>query len=99
KKWFTHNEPIVPVEGGYLYQFHYPNQVDMKKAVQVAYHEALASAKVIKAYHETDLEGEIGIILNLTPSYPRDENNEEDVKAAKIEFAFFNRSFLVSLVK
>ncbi|SPU05794.1 mannoside-phospho-beta-d-glucosidase [Bacillus spizizenii] len=21
KKWFTHNEPIVPVEGGYLYDF------------------------------------------------------------------------------
>jgi hypothetical protein len=22
KKWFTHNEPIVPIEGGYLYDFH-----------------------------------------------------------------------------
>ncbi len=28
-------------------------------------------------------DGEIGIILNLTPSYPRDEKNEEDVKAAQ----------------
>ena len=26
KYWFTHNEPIVPVEGGYLYNFHYPNE-------------------------------------------------------------------------
>jgi 6-phospho-beta-glucosidase len=26
--WFTFNEPIVPVEGGYLYDFHYPNVVD-----------------------------------------------------------------------
>ena len=99
KKWFTHNEPIVPVEGGYLYQFHYPNIVDMKKAVQVGYHEALASAKAIKAYHEMGQDGEIGIILNLTPSYPRDEKNEEDVKAAKIADAFFNRSFLDSAVK
>jgi len=99
KKWFTHNEPIVPVEGGYLYQFHYPNLVDMKKAVQVGYHEALASAMVIKEYHEMDQDGEIGIILNLTPSYPRDENNVEDVKAAKIADAFFNRSFLDSSVK
>ena len=24
KMWFTFNEPIVPVEGGYLYDFHYP---------------------------------------------------------------------------
>ena len=99
KKWFTHNEPIVPVEGGYLYQFHYPNIVNMKKAVQVGYHEALASAKAIKEYHELNQGGEIGIILNLTPSYPRDENNAEDVEAAKLADAFFNRSFLESSVK
>ena len=99
KKWFTHNEPIVPVEGGYLYQFHYPAIVDMKKAVQVAFHEVLSSAKTIKAYHEMNLDGEIGIILNLTPSYPRDENNPEDVKAAKAADAFFNRSFLDPSVK
>lgn len=94
KKWFTHNEPIVPVEGGYLYKFHYPAVVDMKRAVQVAYHESLASAKAIKVYHDLNLDGEIGIILNLTPSYPRDINNPGDVKAASLADAFFNRSFL-----
>lgn len=94
KKWFTHNEPIVPVEGGYLYKFHYPAVVDMKRAVQVAYHESLASAKAIKVYRDLNLDGEIGIILNLTPSYPRDANNLEDVKAASLADAFFNRSFL-----
>lgn len=99
KKWFTHNEPIVPVEGGYLYQFHYPSVVDMKKAVQVAYHETLASAKAIKLYHEMDLDGQIGIILNLTPSYPRNENDPEDVKAARLADAFFNRSFLDPAIK
>jgi len=45
------------------------------------------------------LDGSIGIILNLTPSYPRDENNPEDVKAAKLADAFFNRSFLDPAVK
>lgn len=94
KYWFTHNEPIVPVEGGYLYNFHYPNEVNMKHAVQVAFHEMLAS----KAYHEKQ-DGKIGIILNLTPSYPRDENNPEDVKAAQIADAFFNRSFLDPAIK
>ena len=34
KKWFTFNEPIVPVEGGYLYDFHYPNVVDFRKAAK-----------------------------------------------------------------
>lgn len=99
KKWFTHNEPIVPVEGGYLYQFHYPNEINMKHAVQVGFHETLASAKAIKVYHEMNFDGEIGIILNLTPSYPRDENDPEDVKAAQIADAFFNRSFLDPAVK
>lgn len=99
KKWFTHNEPIVPVEGGYLYQFHYPNEINMKHAVQVGFHETLASAKAIKVYHEMNLGGEIGIILNLTPSYPRDENDPEDFKAAQIADAFFNRSFLDPAVK
>ncbi|KAF3371436.1 6-phospho-beta-glucosidase, partial [Enterococcus faecium] len=36
---------------------------------------------------------------NLTPSYPRDESNPEDVKAAQIADAFFNRSFLDPAVK
>lgn len=93
KYWFTHNEPVVPVEGGYLYDFHYPNEKNLKHAVQVGFNETLASALAIKAYHETQ-DGKIGIILNLTPSYPRDANNPEDVKAAQIADAFFNRSFL-----
>lgn len=99
KYWFTHNEPIVPVEGGYLYQFHYPAEVNMHHAVQVAYHEALASAKAIEAYHQMNLGGQIGIILNLTPSYPRDVDNPEDVKASQLADAFFNRSFLDPAIK
>ncbi|MDZ5501825.1 glycoside hydrolase family 1 protein [Enterococcus cecorum] len=99
KYWFTHNEPIVPVEGGYLYQFHYPTEVNMKHAVQVGYHEALASALAIQAYHQMNLGGQIGIILNLTPSYPYDENNPADVKASQLADAFFNRSFLEPSIK
>ncbi|MEQ3466731.1 glycoside hydrolase family 1 protein [Enterococcus cecorum] len=99
KYWFTHNEPIVPVEGGYLYQFHYPTEVNMKHAVQVGYHEALASALAIQAYHQMNLGGQIGIILNLTPSYPYDENNPADVKASQLADAFFNRSFLEPAIK
>lgn len=37
---------------------------------------------------------EIGIILSLTPSYPRDINNKDDVLASKICHDFFVRSFL-----
>lgn len=98
KKWFTHNEPIVPVEGGYLYDFHYPNIVDFKKAVQVAYHTILSSAKAIRIYKSMNLGGKIGIILNLTPSYPRSQH-PADLKASILADAFFNRSFLDPSVK
>ncbi|WP_239732900.1 glycoside hydrolase family 1 protein [Mammaliicoccus sp. P-M55] len=98
KYWFTFNEPIVPVEGGYLYDFHYPNIVDAKRGFQVAFNTVLANAKVIQSYKETGHDGKIGIILNLTPSYPRSEN-EEDVKAAEIADLFFNRSFLDPVTK
>ncbi|MBO8434434.1 MAG: glycoside hydrolase family 1 protein, partial [Tyzzerella sp.] len=99
KRWVTFNEPIVPVEGGYLYDFHYPNVRDGKRAVQVAYNTALASAKAIERYKKLNLDGEIGIILNLTPSYPRSTENPEDVKSANIADLFFNRSFLDPAIK
>ena len=99
KHWMTFNEPIVPVEAGYLYDFHYPNVKDGKRAVQVAFNTMLASAKAVEVYKNLNQDGKIGIILNLTPSYPRSTENEEDVKAAHIADLFFNRSFLDPSVK
>ncbi|MGE6223051.1 glycoside hydrolase family 1 protein [Aeromonas media] len=98
KHWFTFNEPIVPVEGGYLYDFHYPNVVDFRRAATVAYHTMLAHAKAVQRYRELGQDGQIGIILNLTPSYPRSQH-PADLKAAKIADLMFNRSFLDPAVK
>ena len=96
--WFTFNEPIVSVECGYLLQYHYPLEVDSKKAVQVAYNIALASALAVKEFKKLNLKSKIGIILNITPSYPR-SNNEFDVKAAHIADLFATNSFLDPCVK
>src|SRR5699024_331008 len=96
--WFTQNEPIVPVEAGYLYDMHYPNVVGFKRAVQVAYHSILASAKAIQAFREGSFKGKIGIILNVTPPYPR-SNHPADQKASRIADLFFNRAFLDPSVK
>lgn len=98
KRWFTFNEPIVHVECGYLLCYHYPCKVDPKAAVQVAYHTALASAFAIKEYHELNQGGKIGIVLNLTPAYPRSQN-EADVKASNIAELFANKSFLDPAIK
>lgn len=98
KIWFTFNEPIVSVECGYLKQYHYPLEVDAKKASQVAFNIALASAKAIKEFKDIVKDGKIGIILNLTPAYPR-SNNKYDLKAARIAELFANKSFLDPAIK
>lgn len=98
--WFTFNEPLVIVDGAYLYQFHYPNIVDGRKAVQVAYNITLASAKAIAAYREfnTNPKGRIGIILNLTPSYPATDS-PEDLAAAHFANLWMNDMFLGASTK
>ncbi|QNO14644.1 glycoside hydrolase family 1 protein [Alkalicella caledoniensis] len=100
KHWVTFNEPIVVVEGQYLYQFHYPKIVDGRKAVQVAFNINLASAKAVQVFKDGGYseDGKIGIVVNLTPSYPRSDSNE-DKKAGDIADLFFNRLFLDPAVK
>lgn len=93
KKWTTFNEPIVIIEGQYLYKWHYPCIVDGKRGLQAAYNIALASARAIEEYRDLGQDGEIGIIVNLTPAYPRSEE-KEDLRAAEIANAFFNELFL-----
>ena len=98
KTWITFNEPIVVIEGQYLYGFHYPKVVDGKKFVQAMFNINLASAKAIKVYKEQEQDGSIGIVLNLAPPYPRSES-KEDKLAAEITDVMFNRCFLDPAVK
>lgn len=91
--WITFNEPIVPVECGYLGEYHYPCKVDMKAAVQVAYHTQLASSLAVKACHDINPHHKICIVLNLTPAYPRSESSE-DKTAARLAELFQTKSFL-----
>lgn len=105
KKWFTHNEPIVPIEGCYLYGFHYPQILDFKRGVKATYYTILSNARATKRFKELREDGvlskdsTIGAILSLSPVYPRDKENKEDVKAAEICQLFFTNSFLDPMVK
>ena len=96
--WMTFNEPIVHVECGYLNQHHYPMKVDAKAAVQVAYYTQLASSLAVKAMREVNPDKKIGIILNLTPAYPRSDH-PGDLKAAENADLLQIRSFLDPSVK
>lgn len=91
--WITFNEPIVPVECGYLGNYHYPCKVDAKAAVAVAYHTQLASSLAVRACHQLHPDHKISIVLNLTPAYPRSQR-PEDLQATRIAELFQTRSFL-----
>ena len=95
KYWATFNEPIVVIEGQYINEFHYPKVVDGKKAVQAAFNINLASAKAIEQFRKCECSktAKIGIILNLTPAYPRSDS-KEDLRAAEFANKFNNRIFL-----
>lgn len=99
KRWSTFNEPMVVVEGQYLYGFHYPCLTHGGMAMQALYHLNLASALAIEAFRRiAPTDGKIGIILNLTPTYPRGAA-AEDRAAARAADIMFNRSFLDPAVR
>lgn len=91
--WTTFNEPMVHVEMGYIYGFHYPAIVDFKKAVQVAYHTLMAHVMAVKVFREVMPQGRIGIILNVSPSYARSDS-AADQQAKKAADLLNTKSFL-----
>lgn len=95
-EWITFNEPIVPIEACYLYKFYWPKIRDFKRAVQAAFGTLVAHAKVVNSFHDyfkNDFQKKIGIVLNLTPTYPKSEDLA-DVQAAHYRDLMFNRFFL-----
>ncbi|SPS03623.1 glycoside hydrolase family 1 protein [Latilactobacillus sakei] len=72
-RWTTFNEPIVHIECGYLTGYHYPDIIDFKKAVQVGYHTLLAHAAAVAEFRKVKPDGQIGIILNITPAYAKSD--------------------------
>ncbi len=98
KKWSTFNEPLVHIECGYLYKFHYPALVDFKKAIQVGYHTLMAHTLAVKAFCEILPEGQIGIILNISPSYARSASTD-DIKAKQASDLLNISSFLDPVIK
>lgn len=91
--WTTFNEPIVHVECGYLGNDHWPQVYDFKRAIKVAYHTMLAHAAAVREFRESKGDGQIGIILNLSPVYAG-SNSKEDQDAKKNAETLHIKSFL-----
>ncbi len=97
KEWVTFNEPIVPIEMGYLNTHHLPEVNDLSRALIAGLNTLMAHKRAVRAFKKGGYGGRIGIVLNLTPSYPRSQSGA-DLRAAAIADAFFNRSFLDPVV-
>jgi 6-phospho-beta-glucosidase len=81
-RWTTFNEPMVHIECGYVVGGHWPEKQDFLLAVQVGYHTLMAHVKAVQAFRQVNIpNGQIGIILNITPAYARSESPED--QAAK----------------
>ncbi|MFM2362815.1 MAG: hypothetical protein RLZZ316_1717 [Bacteroidota bacterium] len=103
KKFITFNEPYIEFflvenmltapQGQPLSKEFYMSQM------QKAHRQLITNAKLIKAYHDLKLNGEIGIVLNLNPGAPWHENNAADVAAAKFQDVLINDLFLDPLYK
>ncbi|MGX7125780.1 glycoside hydrolase family 1 protein [Enterococcus viikkiensis] len=97
KHWFTFNEPIVVQTRCYLDALRWPHEQNTKKWMLWNYHKALATARAVEVYHQLDLPGRIGCILNPEMVYPR-SSSAEDQKAAEIYDLFFNKVFFDPMI-
>jgi 6-phospho-beta-glucosidase len=85
---------MVHIECGYLGDAHYPRKNDFKLAVQVGYHTLMAHTRAVEEFRKLAIKnGEIGIILNVSPAYARSES-KEDVEAKECADSLYIFSFL-----
>lgn len=96
--WITHNEPWVTSFLGYGTGEHAPGMKDLPAAVQAAHYLLLSHGMAVKAYRGLGLAGDIGITLNLSPTYPA-STREEDLQAAQLHHDYLNRWFLDPIFK
>ncbi|WP_338983900.1 glycoside hydrolase family 1 protein [Spiroplasma endosymbiont of Othius punctulatus] len=97
----TFNEPVAASENHYLHGHWFPFVKDFNRFIDVANNMMIAHAMSVvefKKIFKGDNIKKIGIILNLTPSYPKDKS-KENIEAAKLRELIFNRFFLDVVTK
>ena len=78
----TMNEPAVPIFAGYLETYHWPKTYDPQLAFNAGNRMILAHARVVNLFNSKKRSAKIGVVINVSPTHPKDKNNAEDVKAA-----------------
>jgi len=93
KNWMTHNEPwCVSILSNEIGE-HAPGNLDRKLALQIAHNLLVSHGMVVPVIRQRCPDGEVGIVLNLTPSYPATDS-ETDQALARQAHARSNLWFL-----
>ena len=90
KNWTTLNEPFCSAWLGYLYGVMAPGIKDLQTAINASHHLLLGHGLATQAIRSVASDLRVGIVLNLTPAIPLNENDE---LAAKYADGFDNRWF------
>lgn len=98
KLWITHNEPSVVAGYGHLLGIHAPGIADPLKAFVAAHHLLLSHGAACQALRQL-ANTKIGISLNLSPIFPANSSDIQDVIAAQTYDLFSQRFFLDALFK
>jgi beta-glucosidase len=96
--WITLNEPWCSAFVGHLEGRHAPGATDLETAVHAAHHLLLAHGLGVQALREANVNGSVGITLNLS-DVTSASDRPEDVNAAARVDGFENRWFLDPIFK
>lgn len=91
--WMTHNEPWMVSFIGHLRGVHAPGMRDLQAALRAAHHLLLSHGEAVRAFRASGRPGDIGIVLNLLPTYPA-TGSAADRDAARGSDGYTNRWFL-----
>jgi beta-glucosidase len=98
RNWITLNEPFCIANLGYLTGEHAPGYHDLASSLRASYYLALSHGHAVLLFRKMKLPGEIGITLNMGPSYPLSDS-EQDKLASRYMDGFCNRWFLDPIFK
>ena len=97
--WITINEPWSVVAGQYIIGHFPPNiKYDLPKAIQSMHNMMVGHARVVQAFKEKQIDGEIGIVHILESKYPITDT-QENKKAATYENILANQFLLDATLK
>ena len=96
--WITHNEPWIVAALGYRLGIHAPGIREPGAELRVAHHLLLSHGAAVEAHRASGARGDVGITLNLLPTYPQTET-DADRRAAVLSDGYTNRWYLDALFR